>query len=232
MDAARMERTRLQDAIDAEESQRRLQEEAAARGAAWRNTPTATAYPAIQYGTTAAGGLGSAYLAFRGARIPIRQFNERIASTVERQRIAIGRANDTTLSAAERNQARRTAQAAQAEYDAMVAAQPHLRLRDRLLTGGLAGAGTDIGLSLPTFGDYAYSFQDPEGSLHQYSANQLLDPGRLGVGFLGGGFAGMLGQEIGERFPGVRIPPSHAAETTGLPGRYQSPRKPAARRRR
>ena len=229
------ERKGLQDRInDAAQAEidRKL---ADVRGAAWRNTPTATAYPGVQYGSAGAGALGSAYLAFRGARAPVRQFNQRTQSTVDRQKAAIDRANDNTLSVAERNQARRTAEAAQREYDAAVAAQPHLTLRDRLTAGGLSGAGTDIGMMAPTIADYIYSFQDPEGSLHGYSEGQLnplANPGRFGVGAVTGGFAGMLGQEIGERFPGVRVPPSYGAETEGLPSRYQAPRKPATPRKR
>jgi hypothetical protein len=229
------EAARLQGQLDDEFKQANDLRIAEERGAAWRNTPTARAYPPVEYASTALGGLGSAYLAFRGARGPVRQFNERLRSIVARQKAAIDQANDATLSAAVRNQARRTAQAAEADYQAAVAGQPRLSLGDRGLAFLGSGAGTDVGLMAPTFADYAYSFQDPMGPLHSESASQmnpLENPGRFGAGFLGGGMAGVLGQEIGERFPGVQIPPGYGAETAGLPARYASPRKPAAPRRR
>jgi hypothetical protein len=233
--SAQAERDRLQGQLDTEFKALTDQRLAEERGAAWRNTPTATAYPGVQYGSAGLGALGSAYLAFRGARAPVVQFNQRLQSVVDRQRAAIDKANDKTLTAAERNQARRTAEAAQREYGDMVANQPHLTLGNRLTTGALSGAATDLGMMAPTVADYIYSFQDPEGALHGYSAGQLNpleNPGRFGVGAVTGGFAGMLGQEIGERFPGIRVPPSYAAETAGLPSRYQSPRKPSAPRKR
>jgi hypothetical protein len=230
------QRKALQDELDGERrdaAARKLAEEIAAQ---WRNTPSAQAYPTAQYASAGAGALGSGYLAFRGARRPVMQFNQRIADIVTRQRAAVAQANDTTLSATQRNQARRTAQAAQAEYDAAIANQPHLTVGNRLTTGGLSGAATDLGMALPTFADYTYSStQGPEGQpLRDYSLHQLNpieNPGRFGAGFLGGAFAGMLGQEIGEQFPGVRIPPGLQAETEGLPGRYQNPRAPGSRPR-
>jgi hypothetical protein len=232
---AQDEASRLQGQMDDEFKQANDLRIAEERGAAWRNTSTARAYPPVEYASTALGGLGSAYLALRGARGPVRQFNERLRSLVAGQRAAIDRANDATLPAAVRNQARRTAQAAEADYQAAVAGQPRLSLGDRGLAFLGSGAGTDVGLMLPTFADYAYSFQDPTGPLHSESASQmnpLENPGRFGVGFLGGGMAGVLGQEIGERFPGVQVPPGYGAETAGLPARYASPRKPSAPRRR
>lgn len=231
---ARATRKRLVDAMLGEAEETRNRQLAEERGAAWRNTPTAKAYPGVQYGTAIGGGLLSAMLGFRGARQPVVQFNEQVRSIVERQRAAIDKANDKTLSAAERNQARRTAEAAQSDYDAAVAAQPRLTLGDRGTAFLTSGASTDLGMMLPTLGDYVYSFQDPQGSLHSESLHQLNpleNPGRYGAGFGAGGFAGLVGQELGERFPGVRVPPSYAAETAGLPSRYQSPRKPSTRKR-
>jgi hypothetical protein len=232
---ATAERTKLQDDINAEIKAAEDMRVAGERAAGWRNTPTATAYPGVQYGSAGLGAMGSAYLAFRGARRPVMQFNDRVRSIVDRQRAAIDQANDASLPAAVRNQARRTAQQAETDYQTAIAAQPHLTLRDRLTVGGLSGAATDLGMMAPTIADYIYSFQEPEGSLHGYSESQLNplnNPGRFGVGGLTGAFSGMLGQEVGEQFPGARIPPSHGTEATALPSRYQSPRKPSKPRAR
>jgi hypothetical protein len=229
------ERKRLQDELDDEFLAGRQRDASERAAAEWARTPTAVAHPWVQYGSAGLGALGSGYLAFRGARRPVVQFNERVQSIVDRQKAAIAQANDATLPAATRNQARRTAQQAEADYQAAIAAQPHLRVRDRLGTGALSGGATDIGLTLPAFADYVYSSTQPDGGeLHNYALSQLnpiQNPGRFGAGFVGGGLAGMLGQEIGEQFPGARIPPSLGAETAGLPGRYSTPRKPAARKR-
>jgi hypothetical protein len=236
LDRLNKERTGLQDAMDAEAAEARQREEAESRGAARRNTPTAQAYPAALYAAAGAGGLLSAMLAARGARQPVAQFNERVQSLVERQRSAIARANDTSLPAAERNQARRTAQAAQEGYDTAIASAPRLTGRDRLTAALTSGAGTDIGLMALPFVDYVYSSTDPgAGDLRSYSIGQLNpidNPGRFGAGAMMGGTLGVLGQELGARYPGVQIPPSLQAETEGLPTRYQNPRRPSAPRKR
>jgi hypothetical protein len=197
------------------------------RGAAWRNTPLAKKYPELQYGTSAAGGLAGMLAGFALGRRPVAAYN-RTAQNLDRQwRAALDTANDASLAPAVRNQARRTAE--QIMEKAGNLQQPHLGLKG-LAGGALVGGGlTDLGMMLPTISDYASSFSDPEGTLHGFSAEQLLDPHRYAAGATIGGTVGTVAQKLGDLFTPRADAPDYTAETQALPKRYAAPRKSAPR---
>jgi hypothetical protein len=199
--------------------------------AQWRNTPLAKKYPELQQGSSTAGGVAGFLAGMLMGRRPVTRYNQAAQRVSDRWKAAIDTANDASLPAATRNQARRTAQAAAQEFADLH--EPRLGVLNRIPAGVMGAGLTDLGMMLPTAVDYASSFSDPEGTLHDFSADQLnpwMNPGRYAVGATLGGTAGVVGQELGDLFTGRRDVPTYEAETTGLPARYSSPRKPSAPR--
>jgi hypothetical protein len=230
--SAQAERDRLQGQLDAEFKALTDQRLAEERGAAWRNTPFARKYPGTPEAMAGVGATIGTAIPFMRARGATSGWNQRLQGISARWKSALDQANDTALPAAQRNQARRTAQAAEAEFNQALGEQPHM---SRLGAAGIGAAATDFSLALPTGIDYLASRADPQGELAQYTTHSL-DPrnpelyGRLGLGLIGGGALGEIGNELGSF--GARPPGGYSAETAGLPARYQPPRKPSAPRKR
>jgi hypothetical protein len=224
MDAARMERTRLQDAIDAEESQRRLQEEADSRAATRRSMPTATAHPWAPASLAAGGTILGGLLANRWSARQVAAYNRHIEDLNTRWGAAVTRAQNPRLAPATRTTAANEAREMQREFERLTATGPGSHWPGI----GMSTAAAETGFALPTIIDYTTS--TPGSALRDYtlrSVDVVNNPGEvLGRYGLGLGLGYGIG-EIGGRWPyrNVQTPTGYAAETGALPAQFRRSRR-------
>lgn len=218
--AARTGAKALQDAMDSERSEAEAAERRRQSAAEWRQTPFARKYPGAPETMAGVGAAVGSMIPYARARGAVSGFNARIADIDQRWGEAVARAQNNRLSPQNRTAAANEARELQQEFNTVIGQGAH---NSRLGAAGIGAAGTDLGLVLPTGIDYIASRPDPEGELSKYTMHAIspANPdlyGRLGLGLLGGGALGEIGNELGSF--GAQRPTGHASATATLNKRY------------
>jgi hypothetical protein len=225
-------RDALQGQIDEEFRVANDQRLASERGAQWANTPFAKKYPGAPAGLAGVAAIGSLAFPIARGRRAVTAFERDAQSTSQRVSEAVGRANDTSLSAKVRQQAANEARQLQTQYEALRTTGPATGGHGRAFLEG--AVPMEAAVAAPSFIDYLSS--TPGSELRDYTIdanNPVAHPGevlsRYGIGAGFGGVLGELGHLVSDRLanPGT----DYGAEVRALNKRYSEPRKAAPRKR-